>query len=538
MTQTSNPQFAIARSVICSTSGAICLVILFILVAYVLRYDSQFSFFSSVKFIVADLLSEPIESNYKWSVKFIVAAQMTAILFGSISPICRWFTVTWFKFTGGPKSSFRDLWTVEEYWTERLRELKESQSRLNCRLLKLQKWNWRALFLDICIMFQIFTVISCKFLSFISLAYFLPFQIILVLIKLQELCFWIKKKETVDTRKKWDPEWELNLEKETEFPKHTIKKIVSAANGYIKKGKKKADSMKLIKLLNKADGFDGIEKFNPILIQRLTGIAIGGVPNNRNGSWTMMVVTLSTIAVACPNTTWDCDEFVLMVSNVLPYVIYVDEIVGVGSKVENIIDLVDAAMVVWFDVRFSRRWLKNTNLPIQTTENNSLKEKLTILQESSTKYVKNATTGIDKLRITAAEWMNETVEIVLQFSERGHEVDDLSEKISGMVADILAACLVNLSKAITIKISDTPIEKREDVVKEAASIFGETEQVRQFAEKRLSSAAKDHKDYVEASWWKVVINKPLIEDTIKDLKASHVSTYEHKINIHDHTDDA
>ncbi|XP_047329245.1 uncharacterized protein LOC124932632 [Impatiens glandulifera] len=535
MSQTSNPQFGIARSVICTTSGAICLLILLLLALNILPIviDPENSDLYHV-FDFKEIIHP--KSNYKWSVFFIVAAQTAAILFGSISPICRWLTVVWFKFAGWPKSSFRDLWTVEEYWTERLREMKHSRSRLNCRLLKLKKWNGRALFLNICITFQIFTIISCKFLSFISLVIFLPFLYFYKLVIL--LIISMKKKNTANTKKERSSEWEIKLEKEPEFPKHTIEKFVSIADGYIKKGKKKTNSMKLIKLLNKANG---IEKFNLNLIESLTRITIDGIPNNRNGSWTMMVVTLSTIAVACSR---ECDgEFVLMVSNILPYVIYVDETVGVGSKVDNIrTDLVDVAMVVWFDVHFFRKWLKDdTKLPIvqttTTTENNSLKEKLTILRDSSTNYIKNTTTtttktGDDKLRVTAAKWMNKTVEIVLEHVM----IDDLSDKIAGMVADILAACLVNLSKAITIKISDTPIEKREEVVKQAACIFGETEKVREFAEKRLSSiisAAQDHKAYAEASWWKVVI-----KDYTKTAgsKASHVSSYDHKIEVN--VDDA
>ncbi|XP_047324997.1 uncharacterized protein LOC124928797 [Impatiens glandulifera] len=494
MTQTSNPQFAIARSAICTTSGAICLVILLLMTGYLLSFFT--GLFSDLRLILLES-----KSSYKWSVNFILYAQITAIFFGSISPICRWFMVVWYKFTGRSKSSFRDLWTVEEYWTERLQELKHSRSRLNCRLL-------RALFLNICIKFQIFTVISCKFLSFISLVFFLPLfyfkKFIQFLISSMK-----RKKTTADTKKEWNPDWEIKLEKEPEFPKDTIEQIVSIADDYIKKGKKKTDSMELIKLLNKANG---IEKFNLTLIESLTGITIDGIPNNRNGSWTMMVVTLSTIAVACSR---ECDdEFILMVSNILPYVIYVDEIVGVGSKVDNIIHLVDAAMAA-----------------TTTTENNSLKANLTVLRESSTSYIKNVTTGGDKLRVTAVEWMHETV---LQFlkSEEHVMIDDLSDKIAGMVADILAACLVNLSKAITIKISDThtPIEKREEVVKQAACIFGETEKVREFAEKRLSSiisAAQDHKEYAEASWWKVVIK----DTNTAGSKVSHVSTYDHKIQV-------
>ncbi|XP_047324995.1 uncharacterized protein LOC124928794 [Impatiens glandulifera] len=529
MTQTSNPQFVIARSVMCTASGAICLVSVLVLAEaiiqlYITMSKKKIFFFPS--------------SDYEWSANFIVVTQAVAVLVGSISPICRWLMVVWFKFAGWPKSSFQKFWTVEEYWTKRLRELKELQLGLNPRHVKFNKLvrDGKAMFLDIFIKFQTFTVLSCRFLCLVSLVFLLPFMFVYKIIRFdcKNMMFAKEDKDGSDLPKStktvkktigentgaeentdmtWDTTWVLKLDNDSELPNKTIKKIVGVFNGYINKGKKKAN-------LEKADGFDGIEKFNSNFIEGLTKISIDGVYNNPNGVWAMRIVTLSTI-VCCIKNIPDDRKFVSMVNNILKYVRYVEKALDAGRKD---IDLGDAAMDAWIDVYNSNKWLKEIDIGKEIEKQMPFKTKLEKLKFSQENMEKH---GNNRQIIAAAKWMNKTVEIFIQNllvpSKDGKEIEEqkLYENLCLMVSDIIAACLVNLEKAININISKASIEKRESVVKDAASILGETEDIRQVAKERHFSItdSQDYNEYLKVSWWKVVIKKIPLEEAIASEKA-------------------
>ncbi|KAK2977777.1 hypothetical protein RJ640_029973 [Escallonia rubra] len=67
--------------------------------------------------------------------------------------------------------------------------------------------------------------------------------------------------------------------------------------------------------------------------------------------------------------------------------------------------------------------------------------------------------------------------LLLQHQDNHQSNEELFEKLSVMIADILFACLTNLPGVITRKCFCNAIEKREESVKLAARLLGETEAI-------------------------------------------------------------
>ncbi|KAL2539892.1 hypothetical protein Adt_00870 [Abeliophyllum distichum] len=114
MAETSSPQFVIIRSVTCSTSGVICLLIAFILVEAHSRMAIEYRTFSRTA------------SSYGWSTIWIVLAQYAGVIVGTIAPGFRWLTAINFMCSKKSQMSFKNTFKIETYWTQRLVEWKES----------------------------------------------------------------------------------------------------------------------------------------------------------------------------------------------------------------------------------------------------------------------------------------------------------------------------------------------------------------------------------------------------------------------------
>lgn len=104
LAETCDPQFALASSPLSSTSGLICLLVLIIYIpvaALVLITDHE----------------RMSGSRYRWWPTITI--QSIGVVVGSIAPICRYFTATRLETSA--------VFKVEEYWTLKLSEWKESR---------------------------------------------------------------------------------------------------------------------------------------------------------------------------------------------------------------------------------------------------------------------------------------------------------------------------------------------------------------------------------------------------------------------------
>ncbi|XP_022843430.1 uncharacterized protein LOC111366986 [Olea europaea var. sylvestris] len=83
MAETSSPQFVIVRSVTCSTSSVICLVIAFIFAEAQAHTAAKHKSFIETA------------SSYAWSTTWIELAQSAGVILGTIAHAFRWLTARW-----------------------------------------------------------------------------------------------------------------------------------------------------------------------------------------------------------------------------------------------------------------------------------------------------------------------------------------------------------------------------------------------------------------------------------------------------------
>nr|GEU37128.1 hypothetical protein CTI12_AA467070 [Tanacetum cinerariifolium] len=190
----------------------------------------------------------------------------------------------------------------------------------------------------------------------------------------------------------------------------------------------KQQPFKSTKLLENVRNFEGVKKFDSLLVQSLPGL---DSPN----CWSLAVVTLATITLSLrkiqPRTL---KNFLNRVSEGLVYVRLVEE--SLNNKYELILE--------WFN------------------------EKAT-----------NTVTVVGSMGICANSMRLITQTILLFNQDSIDEIsqEELFDELSSMISDILAACLTNLPKVIALKCHTGTIEKREDSVHAAATLLGKTTEI-------------------------------------------------------------
>ena len=147
------------RSVICTASGAFCLLSTMFLAEAMLR---TYVMTSSFKFCSG-------ESDYKLTTTLILFTQAVAVGVGTIAPAFRWFMAINFKCPKRGSISVKMEFEIEKYWIQGLLGLKKQpltlriQSR-HCRKLAHEARN---MLVDICIAMQKGIVLASKAIRFI-----------------------------------------------------------------------------------------------------------------------------------------------------------------------------------------------------------------------------------------------------------------------------------------------------------------------------------------------------------------------------------
>lgn len=92
---------------------------------------------------------------------------------------------------------------------------------------------------------------------------------------------------------------------------------------------------------------------------------------------------------------------------------------------------------------------------------------------------KNMVPVVDSMGICANSMYRITKTIMLTYQANNDQVsqEDLFAKLSSMISGIVAACLTNLPEVITLKCHTSEIEKREESVNAAATLFGKTSEI-------------------------------------------------------------
>ncbi|XP_022738839.1 uncharacterized protein LOC111291400 [Durio zibethinus] len=486
MAHTSSPQFVIGRSVTCTASGALCLLSAATLAEAMLRFYLMPRSFEFCKG----------ESDYKWSIKLVLLTQTVAVGVGTIAPAMRWFLAINFRCpTRGREKGCRRDYKLERYWIKRLVEMKQCplnipiQSR-RCRRIA---HDAKIKFLNLCIGIQAGIVFMSKVIRLISI-YFMS-----VILFCYDHCKDYLMKFTPENSTTNDSGSEslhsskldlgryvLHLEGEDSLVDVMMKENRDATDYWTQKAKKTQPKhlIKLLELSRPSEGFKGLTEFDSFKVPSLD---TEEAPN----CWALPVVTLTSIAIALPNIN-SCSIKHLMagVNEGLMYVRHVEDMQG------NLINVRNAAEVVWLGVELYHRWL-DVDLRKLSLQGKSPKEILEVLSDSAKNiFMEFKKSNVNlclidsplkwPMKVLAANSMYRISQsILLDYESRKYEMNErLFEAITVMISDILAACLTNLQRFISVKCSTSSIEEREESVRFAAYVLGKTEKILKLLHKK------------------------------------------------------
>nr|GMC87296.1 uncharacterized protein LOC109168601 [Ipomoea batatas] len=450
------------------------------------------------------------------SVDFIIQAQILAAVpsleINGFFLLC----VMYYKYEENGFKFSREEFIIESYWTTKLEEWRHSSIPHWVRpIVRKFLYKIKGFILTFCIRLQIVIVMWCKFcyvLSFYSMLPFLfvnkginkvlPLNKIFLSKGLNKLCplkefFWANEVSNDQRRQ----EIEVNsfvilLEGEKQFPKYLIRTILFRADRHVVMGKKYRPQNLFNNLLNRSFSFSGVVEFDSNQVQCL----LSSEPPN---CWTLPVVTLTSIAIALPNIASQHVDLLV-------------KCVGEGLRYASLIDVLDekcglksiknAADVVWDGVVLNNKWL---DMDLEGKTGNSVKEIIQVLADVSERIVTKfeSTENIIIVEnplhwpanVLAANSMYRISRTILLWYENAeYQSEEIFQKLTCMIADILAACLINLPYMIASKCRCNAIEEREKSARDAAIILEETEDIlKHFEKQKLSSLAPNKPLYID-----------------------------------------
>ncbi|KAL8457852.1 hypothetical protein ACS0TY_035646 [Phlomoides rotata] len=165
MTETSSPQFVIARSVTCTMSDVLSLFVAVVLVEAEVRMAKTFG-----------LLRRQTDSSYGWSTEWVLLTQTIGVIVCSITPAFRWYNTVKSGSLHGIRKSFRNAVMVEDYWTQMMVDWSGSSLSIEIRHLGTKKvvHDLRGIFPKIFIYIHYLIVLVSKLILFISICITTP----------------------------------------------------------------------------------------------------------------------------------------------------------------------------------------------------------------------------------------------------------------------------------------------------------------------------------------------------------------------------
>ncbi|XWS49099.1 hypothetical protein CRYUN_Cryun13aG0134600 [Craigia yunnanensis] len=481
MAHTCSPQFVMGRSVTCTASGALCLLSAATLAEAMLRFyllPGSFEFCKG-------------ESDYKWSINLVLLTQAVAVGVGTIAPAMRWFLAINFRCpTRGRQKGCSNGYKLEGYWIKRLVEMKECPLNIpirnpHCRRIV---HDAKIKFLNFCIGIQAGIVFMSKVIRLISI-YFMS-----VILLCYDYCIDCLMKftpnssitnnsgsETLPSSKLDLSRFVLHLEGEDSLVDVMMKENRDATDYWSQRAKKRQPKhlIKLLELSRPSEGFKGLTEFDSFEVPSLD---TEEAPN----CWALPVVTLTSIAIALPNTN-SCSIKNLMagVNEGLMYVRHIEDNLDMQG---NLISIRKAAEVVWLGTELYHRWL-DVDLRKVSLQGKNPKEIVEVLSDSAKNiFMEFKKCNVNCLMDSPSKWPIKVLvansmyrisqSILLNYESRNYKMNErLFEELTVMISDILAACLTNLQRFISIKCSTSSIEDREESVRHAAYVLGKTEKI-------------------------------------------------------------
>ncbi|KAH6824680.1 hypothetical protein C2S53_001909 [Perilla frutescens var. hirtella] len=476
MAASGSPQFVLARSSISGTSALICLLMLLTLVEAYVRIHKENAWYD------ADLKN----SNYKWSIDWILVTQTTGVVLGIVAPLLRWFLAARFKISKIGRKRLRDEFKIEKFWTSLLvgwrdKSLPSQIKHRQCRkLLHAAK----VLLLNICIGVQVLIVLASKLNLLISA------KLVNAVCLCFYFCFCIKRPDEIpeaeDGKELNYSDYVILLEGEAQLPVKIMKNLCSEVDKLIQTGEKKQHK-NLIRLLKKSANFHGLGQFDSDKVQSLHSQE----PPN---CWSLPLATLMSISIALTNIAANkITDQLLAVSEGMSLVMLIEKTLDRNGELESIRQ---AADLVWNELELNRKW-GGKDLQSTSVRGRTNKETLRKLSDVAEKIVTDYTTQKKDdllmqnplnwdVKIIAANSMYRITQTILLRNKDGkHQTDDeLFESLSIIISNILLACFTNLVQVITFKCHKNAIEERVESVRQAAILLGESKEILEILQQR------------------------------------------------------
>lgn len=412
------------------------------------------------------------ESDYKWSIPVILITQFIGNAIGTLIVFIRCIRSMKLKEVSWESTDIFNL-RKEKYWTNKLVEWKGSH--IGClssypslrTIVHFVRNHVLNLFIGLqkAFLVLIYTVSWFCFIAYLQLIIIIYDALISTFKKV------VSRKDDINRDLR---NYVLQLDDEVQPSQKVVEIMSKSMNRLIERAKKKQNNT-LLMLLEKSNGFEGVESFDDI------GQTFGFSPLPLSvtlNSWSVPVITLTCIAIAVPGISkYQVDSLIKSIDNALLYTDRVEESFNSSHDYVNI----RKTTALWYEVKDKRTWLKN---PIKTHDQRGQlpKETLTWFAEKAEAILRDIRTNTFEEHminfpneLIAAHSMHRISRSIL--SSYQHEIatkELFFELLTSMIADILVACFSNIPQVIMMKCHENEIEKREASVDAAAKLLGKS----------------------------------------------------------------
>ncbi|KAL9996303.1 hypothetical protein Hdeb2414_s0720g00939511 [Helianthus debilis subsp. tardiflorus] len=490
MTETRNPQFVIACSPVSSAFGVICVPLVLLSGSNLVTHEY-------------DYLDEA--SDYKWSLMIICIVQLVGVVVGSIAPILRCFTsIGHYSLSKKLSKNHLNVFRVEKHWIERLQQWKRNHvhSHIPGRYLKIVFHYVKNAFLNFCLALHIVVLVICKTIVLVPRAFLILLSCCWYLFK--SFLEWLKKVATTSNGNMSSEieeyaRYVVQIEEEAKLSKRILRNTLRSITQLLNAEK---EPRNLMMLLEKSKGFIGVVEFENDLVQPL-------YPEETHNCWSLVVVTLTTIAIALPNIANVHFKGLLAgMSEALKIVTHIEDCLHADGE---LVSAIKSARRVWKEVEVYRKWLK-IDLQSKAHKDKTSKEILKWLGHEGEKIMKrfmsSKKSSVDRSPykfVLASSMYRISTSILLHLNAQEISLndEDLFEWISTIIADILFACFTNLPRVIKMKCHHNEIEKRGDNIRVAAQLLGKSEEILKILDARtLPNIDQDSMAYIDK--WRVL----------------------------------
>ncbi|KAI3743578.1 hypothetical protein L1987_61288 [Smallanthus sonchifolius] len=287
MAETHNPQFVIACSPVSSAFGVFCL------------FFGSTAFLTFLNTISDNTYMKFGTSDYKWSTEIIFMVQLIGVVAGSIAPIFRCFTsISHYNLSKKWSKNQLNVFRVEKHWIQTLKQWKYNHvhSRIPGRHSKIVIHYAKITILNFCITIHIAVLVICKIICLVPRTLLILLSCSWYFLKL--VLKWFKKEANVSTTNENSEieeytRYAVQMEEDTKLSDRVLRNTLNSITQLMGDCEKK-QRHNLIKLLEKSKGFSGVLKFDNDLVPHL-------YPEKTHNCWSLVVVTLTSTAIALPN---------------------------------------------------------------------------------------------------------------------------------------------------------------------------------------------------------------------------------------------